>query len=115
MIEISLFTSMGHLIEAIGSPRYPTALEGLLWLAVPYSYTVVFGYLRAARPLALFDDFLASKSKVFVTDYLIGPYLLDLFYLAANRAMAPGLYRLRDMAPQLLCKNWLGRGDWVLH
>ena len=99
MTEISLFTSMGPLIEAIGSPSYPTELAGLLRLAVPYSYTVVFGYLGAARPLALFDDFPASKRKVFVTDYLIGPYLLDPFYLAANRAMAPGLYRLRDLAP----------------
>ena len=99
MNEASVFTSMGHLIEVIGSPRYPAALAALFRLAVPYTYTVVFGYLGTARPLDLFDDFPASKRKVFVTDYLIGPYLLDPFYLAANRPMPPGLYRLRDLAP----------------
>ncbi len=34
-----------------------------------------------------------------MTDYLVGPYLLDPFYLAAQRPMRPGLYRLRDLAP----------------
>ncbi len=99
MNEAALFTATGRLIEAIGAKRYPAALADLLRLAVPYSYTVVFGYLGAARPLDLFDDFSTSKRKVFVTDYLLGPYLLDPFYLAANRPMPPGLYRMRDLAP----------------
>jgi len=90
---------MGRLIEAIGAKGYPAALAGLLRLAVPYSYTVVFGYLGAARPLDLFDDFPIGDRKVFVTDYLVGPYLLDPFYLAASRPMPPGLYRMRDLAP----------------
>lgn len=99
MNEAALFAATGQLIETIGAKRYPAALAGLLRLAVPYSYTVAFGYLGTARPLELFDDFPTSKRKVFVTDYLVGPYLLDPFYLAANRPVPPGLYRMRDLAP----------------
>lgn len=99
MRESALFIATGHLIESIGAEHYPAALADLLRLAVPYSYTVAFGYLGAARPLDLFDDFPTNKRKVFVTDYLVGPYLLDPFYLAANRGISPGIYRLRDLAP----------------
>ena len=94
-----LFRATGQVIEAIGSKQLPASLAELLRQAVPYSYTVIFGYRGAARPLDLFDDFPASKRKIFVTDYLEGPYLLDPFYLAASRPVPPGLYRLRDLAP----------------
>ena len=99
MNQAAVFTATGQLIETIGDAPYPARLADLLRLAVPYSYTVIFGYLGAARPMDLFDDFPTSKRKVFVTDYLVGPYLLDPFYLAANRPVLPGLYRMRDLAP----------------
>lgn len=99
MNKAAVFTATGQLIEAIGTKRFPADLADLLKLAVPFSYTVVFGYLGAARPMDLFDDFPTTKRKVFVTDYQVGPYLLDPFYLAANRSMPPGLYRMRDLAP----------------
>lgn len=90
---------MGRLIEAIGAKRFPAALAEVLRLAVPYSHTVIFGYLGAARPLDLSDDFPTGDRKVFVTDYLEGPYLLDPFYLASSRPMPLGLYRMHDLAP----------------
>jgi len=99
MKAAALFTAMGRLIEAIGAKRFPAALAEVLRLAVPYSHTVIFGYLGAARPLDLFDDFPTGDRKVFVTDYLEGPYLLDPFYLASSRPMPLGLYRMHDLAP----------------
>jgi DNA-binding CsgD family transcriptional regulator len=94
-----LFTATGQLIDAIGAKRFPVALADMLQLAVRYTYTVVFGFRGTTRPLDLFDDFPAGKRKIFVTDYLEGPYLLDPFFLAAKRRVAPGLHRMRDLAP----------------
>jgi DNA-binding CsgD family transcriptional regulator len=94
-----LFIATGQLVDAIGAKRFPVVLTELLRTAAPYSYTVIFGYRGAARPLSLFDDFPTSRRKIFVTDYLEGPYLLDPFYLAATRPVSPGLYRMRDLAP----------------
>ena len=90
---------LGDTIDAIGSPAFPGCLAALLRTLVPYSYTVVFGYCGQARPLDLWDDFPADKRRVFVTDYQEGPYLLDPFFLAATAPVAPGLYRMRDLAP----------------
>ena len=99
MNQAELFAKAGLLIDAVGTKGFPAALADLLRLTVPYSYTVVFGYGDAAGPVDLFDDFPVSKRKVFVTDYLEGPYLLDPFFRAAKRPVAPGLYRMRDLAP----------------
>lgn len=99
MSQAVLLGATGQMIAALGTETFPVALADLLRLAVPYSYTVVFGYRGAARPLDLFDDFPDEKRNIFVTDYLEGPYLLDPFFLAANRAVAPGLYRMRSLAP----------------
>ncbi|AYC31502.1 LuxR family transcriptional regulator [Pseudomonas cavernae] len=60
---------------------------------------VLFVYEGNHRPLALFDTFPADKRKVYVDDYQVGPYLLDPFYLACTRNQPPGLWRLRQFAP----------------
>ena len=99
MNQAELFTKAAVLVDFIGSKGFAAALADLLRLTVPYSYTVVFGYSDAARPVDLFDDFPLGKRKIFVTDYLEGPYLLDPFFRAAKRPVAQGLYRMRDLAP----------------
>ena len=46
-----------------------------------------------------YDTFTPRQRIVFVTDYLEGPYLLDPFYQVYVDRMEPGLYRLREIAP----------------
>ena len=99
MDRMTLLSRIGAAIAAIGDEGFPPALTNLLQGVAPYSYTVVFGYSGSSRPLDLYDDFPASKRRVFVSDYQEGPYLLDPFYLAVARPVAAGLYRMRDLAP----------------
>lgn len=89
----------GAAIAAIGTAGLPAALAEVLRGVAPFSHVVAFGYHGAAPPMDLYDDFPADKRRIFVTDYQEGPYLLDPFFLAATRPVAPGLYRLRDLAP----------------
>ncbi len=89
----------GDVVGALETPGLPQALAGLLRQIAPFSYTVIFGYSGKARPIDLYDDFPQARRKIFVTDYQAGPYLLDPLYLAAVRPFVPGLYRLRDVAP----------------
>ncbi len=86
-------------IASLDTPALPHALTELLRQVAPFTYTVFFGYRGPDRPISLHDDFPIDKRKVFVTDYQAGPYLLDPLYLAAVRPIDPGLYRLRDLAP----------------
>jgi DNA-binding CsgD family transcriptional regulator len=99
MNRTDLFKTSGDAIAAIGTDAFPAALSALLRAVSPYNYTVIFGYNGKSQPIDLFDDFPKGKRKVFVSDYQEGPYLLDPFFLAATQPVAPGLYRMRDLAP----------------
>lgn len=94
-----LIEATGALIDAIGTDGFAQTLSDALKGIAPFDYTVIFGYFGAARPMDLFDDFPKGKRKVFVEDYQEGPYLLDPFYLACGNQVKPGLYRIRDLAP----------------
>ncbi len=89
----------GAAIAAIGSPEFPAALAEVLRGVAPFGHIVAFAYRGALPPTDLYDDFPTDKRRIFVTDYQERPYLLDPFYLAASRRVAPQLYRIRDLAP----------------
>jgi DNA-binding CsgD family transcriptional regulator len=89
----------GRLVDAIRTPAFPATLADALQATAPYDYTVVFGYVGASKPLALYDDFTPKRHRLHVTEYLEGPYLLDPFFLATLDGTEPGLWRLREIAP----------------
>lgn len=99
MTQTPLATAMASVVAALDTPALPMAMADLLRQVAPFTFTVTFGYRGSARPIDLHDDFPQSKRRIFVTDYQAGPYLLDPFYQAATRPVTPGLYRLRDIAP----------------
>jgi DNA-binding CsgD family transcriptional regulator len=103
----------GAVVAALETPALPQSLADLLRQVAPFTYTVMFGYRGTARPIDLYDDFPPGKRKIFVTDYQAGPYLLDPFYLAAVRPVMPGLYRLRDMAPDRFYQGEYFRNYYV--
>ncbi|MEM7669428.1 MAG: helix-turn-helix transcriptional regulator [Pseudomonadota bacterium] len=103
----------GAIIAAIGEPDFAPTLSGALQDIAQFDHTVVFGYLGSARPLDLFDTFPRGKRKIMVEDYQEGPYLLDPFYLATVDAVAPDLYRLRDLAPDRFYQGEYFRNYYV--
>lgn len=98
-MSASIWPMAGAVVAALDSPALPRSLADLLRHVAPFTYTVMFGYKGTRQPLDVYDDFPPGKRKIFVTDYQAGPYLLDPFFLAATQPVAPGLYRLRDLAP----------------
>ncbi|MCU9840559.1 helix-turn-helix transcriptional regulator [Ruegeria sp. WL0004] len=100
-------------VRRIGTPGFPAALAEALRAVAPFDYTVVFGYVGSNAPMDLYDDFPASKRQVFVQDYQAGPYVLDPFFLAATKPVAPGLYRMRDVAPDRFYQGEYFRSYYV--
>jgi DNA-binding CsgD family transcriptional regulator len=89
----------GRVIEGIGTESFPSLLAQALHETLPYEFTVIFGYAGHARPLDLFDDFTPKRRILHVEEYQEGPYLLDPFFLASLGPRDPGLWRLREIAP----------------
>lgn len=105
--------STGELISNIGQDGFAKSLSAALKGITDFDFTVVFGYIGSAQPIDLYDDFPKGKHKVFVEDYQEGPYLLDPFYLASLDKVEPGLYRLRDIAPDRFYQGEYFRNYYV--
>ncbi len=80
---------------------------------VAFDFSVMFAYRGDDRPLDLFDNFGALNREVFVTIYQEGPYLLDPFYQASRDRKEPGLYRLRELAPDRFYQSEYFRSYYV--
>ncbi len=59
----------------------------------------MFAYRGQSAPICLFDTFDQEQRRGFVTDYQAGPYHLDPFYKASYDEITPGVYGIRDLAP----------------
>jgi len=91
-----------HIAQVIATgdtSRFPAVLVQALRHVVPFDYAVFFAYRGQERPICPYDTFTPKQRVVFVTDYLEGPYLLDPFYQVYVGRVGPGLYRLREIAP----------------
>ncbi|AXI49053.1 helix-turn-helix transcriptional regulator [Sulfitobacter sp. SK012] len=96
---ISWNTQTAQIIDNLESDTLPEILSKALQSIVEFDFTVVFGYVGNARPLALYDDFSPDRRVMHVDDYQEGPYLLDPFYLAATGDVEAGPWRLKEIAP----------------
>ena len=86
-------------LDELGNSAFAATLAGSIRSVVPYEFTVIFGYIGKERPLALFDDFTPERKRLHVDEYLEGPYLIDPFFLASTGDTSPGIWRLREIAP----------------
>lgn len=90
---------IARVIVAEDTAQFPSMLIQAFRRVVRFDYSVVFAYRGQERPICPYDTFTPSQRIVFVTDYLVGPYLLDPFYQVYADRMEPGLYRLREISP----------------
>ena len=104
---------VGAIVTAIGTPDFAPRLVAGLKALTPFDYSVMFAYRGGERPIDLYDNFPTPKRRVFVTDYQEGPYLLDPFFLACTGGISPGLYRLRDLAPDRFYQSEYFRSYYV--
>ncbi|MEM7075257.1 MAG: helix-turn-helix transcriptional regulator [Pseudomonadota bacterium] len=90
---------LAKIIGSLDNPDFARNLSLALKSVVDFEYTVIFGYVGTAQPLALYDDFPKARRVMHVDEYVAGPYLLDPFYQASANAATPGLWRLSEIAP----------------
>lgn len=93
------YDRLARVIDASGKPEFPAELVVALRHVVPFDYSVWFVYRGDDRPICPYDTFTPDQRVIFVEDYQEGPYLLDPFFKISSDNHPPGLYRLREIAP----------------
>lgn len=104
---------IARVIAAQRTPEFAPQLVAALGTLIEFDFSVMFAYRGDERPLDLFDNFGATRREVFVTIYQEGPYLLDPFYQACRDNVPPGLYRIRDLAPDRFYQSEYFRSYYV--
>ncbi len=106
-------SALGKVITHLNSAVFPGQLVRSLSQVVGFNHSVMFAYRGADQPLALHDTFTPEKREVFVTMYQAGPYLLDPFYQAYRNKIEPGLYRIKQLAPDRFYQSEYFRSYYV--
>lgn len=88
-----------EIMAGIGGNELARALDRSLAQLVPFDMTVIFAYPDGSQPIYLHDGFYGHVPGQALGRYLAGAYLLDPFYTACARRVPPGLYRMRELAP----------------
>jgi DNA-binding CsgD family transcriptional regulator len=104
---------LAETIRHLETPRFAPSLGQTLRRVAPFTYTVMFAFRGEEPPLDLYDDFGPERRSIYVTDYQAGPYLLDPFFHAARGGIAPGLYRMRELAPDRFYQSEYYRSYYV--
>lgn len=87
--------AVARIIECVHEPELPHALLAAIRSKVAFSGGVILAFRPDDQPLMLYEEIEESDAL----RYLDGPYLLDPFYRAFAAVSPPGLFRLRELAP----------------
>ncbi|WP_448953319.1 helix-turn-helix transcriptional regulator [Labrys neptuniae] len=90
---------LAHTVEAIGSPRFPEALQAALGLIAPFEMMNAFRYTPDGRAHDLHNPTDIVDRRIIVDQYLAGAYVLDPFYDAVQGEIAAPLLVMQDLAP----------------
>ncbi len=88
-----------NLIRAINSPDFGAALGRILQNAASFDSFMALAYNGDKAPINLCHSTGENPSVMSLEEYQSGAYLLDPFYQCLRRGIAPGVYRLKDLAP----------------
>lgn len=88
-----------ELYQSTGRHEYPAVLFSALRKVAPFDIYTVTVFSASARPFFLFGNLAEFVSSKVIDKFLSGTYLLDAVYTACCEGVAPGLYRLTELAP----------------
>lgn len=107
------YALLGDLVSQVGEPGFPDALAQTLGQLTQFAYTVTFAYNGPDVPLCLHHTFPPKQYAIHVSEYEIGPYLLDPLYKATTNGVRSGVFRLGDVAPDQFYKSEYYRSYYV--
>ncbi|WP_235915884.1 helix-turn-helix transcriptional regulator [Thalassovita mangrovi] len=97
---------LGAAIAALGTDDFAPAFYAWLHRCIEIDNTTMLAYFQTRRPEILFCQArVPSVHERIDSDYISGAYLIDPFHELHVTRVDPGLYRLRDFAPDQFHRN----------
>jgi DNA-binding CsgD family transcriptional regulator len=99
------FDALGVLLSQVGSNQFSDAFAETVSRLAPFDYTVSFAYSGPGKPVCLHHTFAPKQFEIHVSEYEIGPYLLDPFYKATANGIRSGIHKMAELAPDQFYKS----------
>ncbi|WP_153768726.1 helix-turn-helix transcriptional regulator [Labrenzia sp. CE80] len=97
---------LGETISALGTNQFQSSLFQWLNRCFQIDNTTMLAYFQDRQPEVLFAQTVVKRvHEKLDTDYVSGVYLLDPFHALHVDQAPPGLYRLKDIAPDQFQRN----------
>ncbi len=93
------YRAFGEIIDSLESERFAKLFIDRLGRLVAFDLAAIFVYRGRSRPLAVYDNFHLAGAQQGIAAYVESSYVLNPFYQAYLRGIGPGVYRIRDLAP----------------
>ena len=93
------YRAFGAIIDGLGSERFLELFTDQINQLVAFDLAAMFIYRGRSRPLAVYDNFHLADAQRGIAAYVESSYVLNPFYQAYLKGIGPGVYRIRDLAP----------------
>ena len=108
---IDWYAALGAIIDGLESERFPEIFVAQLDRLVAFDLAAIFVYRGRSAPLAVYDNFHLAGAQRGIASYVESSYVLNPFYQAYLKGIGPGVYRIRDLAPDAFfeseyCKSY---------
>ncbi len=102
-MRVDIDTLLASTAGLIGKPSLGEQQAGALLAAIltsiaRFDHMVAFAYREQEQPVHVYSTFDETGYDIYVSQYLVGPYLLDPFYRNAM-VRNDGVWRMRELAP----------------
>ncbi len=98
-ITVDWCRMIGAIIDGLESERFPELFIDQLGRLVAFDLAAIFVYRGRSRPLPVYDNFHLTGAQRGIAAYVESSYVLNPFYQAYLKGIGPGVYRIRDLAP----------------
>lgn len=110
----SEYNDLAEVVSAIGSPGFPAALAAWMRGRVPFDMIAIMVYRGRNPPIHIHDDFRGDEARKGLTQYLAQTYLLNPFFQNHLAGVRTGVYRMRDLAPDLYMESEVYRSYEII-
>ena len=96
---VAWYRSLGEIIDGLESERFLEHFIERFGRLVAFDLATIFVYRGRSRPLVVYDNFQLAGARRGIAAYVESSYVLNPFYQAYLKGIGPGVYRIRDLAP----------------
>ena len=93
------YRSLGEIIDGLEGERFLEHFIEKFGRLVAFDLATIFVYRGRSRPLVVYDNFQLAGAQRGIAAYVESSYVLNPFYQAYLKGIGPGVYRIRDLAP----------------